>query len=60
MAMILYTLTGIVLYVLADWLLRRLEARVGRVFEHRSLMFFGLLLGMALVSFALIRSLVGA
>jgi hypothetical protein len=59
MAMILYTLTGIVLYVLADWLLRRLEARAGRVFEHRSLVFFGLLLAMALVSFALIRSLVG-
>lgn len=60
MAMLLYTLTGIVLYVAADWILARLEARAGRQFEHRSLVFFVLLLSMALVSFAIIRSVVGA
>jgi hypothetical protein len=59
MAMLYYTLTGIVLYVAADWLLGRLEARAGRVFEHRTLVFFGLLLSMALASFAVIRRLVG-
>lgn len=59
MAMVYYTLAGIILYVSADWILRQLEARAGRVFEHRSLVFFGLLLSMALVSFAIIRRIVG-
>ncbi|HEY5645602.1 MAG TPA: hypothetical protein VIS76_06670 [Pseudomonadales bacterium] len=59
MAMLYYTLTGIILYVAADWLLRRLEARAGRIFEHRTLVFFGLLLSMALVAFAAIRAVVG-
>lgn len=59
MAAIIYTLTGIILYVAADWLLRRLEERAGRVFENRTLVFFGILLSMALVAFAIIRSVVG-
>ena len=59
MAAVIYTLTGIILYVTADWLLRRLESRAGRVFENRTLVFFGILLSMALVAFAVIRSLVG-
>ena len=60
MALIYYTLTGIILYVVADWVLRQLEARAGRIFEHRTLVFFGLLLSMALVVFAVIRAIVGA
>ena len=58
MAAIIYTLTGIILYVAADWLLRRLEERAGRVFGNRTLIFFGILLSMALVAFAIIRSVV--
>jgi hypothetical protein len=38
-----YTIAGVVLYLLADGILRRLEARAGRVFEHRTLVFFALL-----------------
>jgi hypothetical protein len=53
-----YTVTGVVLYLLADWILRQLEARAGRVFEHRTLVFFALLAAMAVGSFALIRALV--
>ncbi len=59
-AAILYVLTGIILYVAADWLLRRLEERAGRVFENRTLIFFGILLSMAMVAFAIIRVVVGA
>ena len=55
-----YTITGVVLYLLADRVLRLIEARAGRVFEHRTLIFFVLLLAMALVSFAVIRRLVPA
>ena len=59
MAAIIYTLTGIILYVAADWVLRRLESRAGRVFENRTVIFFALLLSMALVAFAVIRAFVG-
>jgi hypothetical protein len=55
-----YTVTGIVLYLVADWIVRTLEARAGRLFEHRTLVFFVLLLTMALVSFAAIRRLAPA
>ena len=55
-----YTLTGVVLYLLADRILRVIEARAGRIFEHRTLVFFVLLLAMALVTFAVIRHLVPA
>lgn len=58
MTAVYYTLAGILLYLAADWILRRLEARAGRIFEYRTLIFFLLLLGMALASFALVRALV--
>jgi len=54
---ILYTITGILLYLAADWILKAFERRAGRVFEYRTLIFFGLLLTLALVTFALIRRL---
>lgn len=60
MEAVYYTLTGIVLYLVADRILRLLEARAGRVFEHRTLIFFVLLLAMALVTFALIRRIISA
>jgi predicted PurR-regulated permease PerM len=58
MTAVYYTAAGIVLYLAADWILRWLERRAGRVFEYRTLVFFLLLSGMALGSFAVIRSLV--
>ena len=57
MEIVYFTITAIILYVLCDWLLRRLESMAGRVFEHRSLIFFAMLLSSALISFALIRQL---
>lgn len=58
MSVLYYTIAGIVLYLLADRILRGLEARAGRVFEYRTLIFFLLLAGLALGSFAVIRALV--
>ena len=55
MGAVYYTVTGIVLYLLVDRILRLFEARAGRVFEHRTLVFFALLLSLALVTFAAIR-----
>ena len=58
MTAVYYTAAGIILYLAADWILRWLEGREGRVFEYRTLVFFLLLAGMALGSFALIRTFV--
>jgi hypothetical protein len=60
MEIIYFTLTAVALYVISDWALKRMEALAGRRFEHRSLIFFALILGLALVSFALIRMFTGA
>jgi hypothetical protein len=59
MPTVYFTLAAIVLYLLADRLLDLLERRAGRRFEHRSLIFFGLLLTSSLLAFALIRRFVG-
>jgi hypothetical protein len=45
------------LYLGADWLLDRIERARGARFEHRSLIFFALLLVAALVSFSLLERL---
>ena len=60
MEIVYFTLTAIVLYVFSDWLLRRAEQFAGRRFEHRSLIFFAIILVLALASFALIRGFTGA
>lgn len=58
MQLIIFTVLGIVLYFLADHLLLALERRAGRRFEQRSLVFFAILLALALATFALVRRLV--
>ena len=55
MEMVLFTLVAIGLYFLADRLLQALEVRAGRRFEYRSLIFFALLLALAVATFALLR-----
>jgi hypothetical protein len=57
---LLFAVVAVVLFFLSDWLLRRLEAALGRPLEQRTLVFFAILLGTALISFALIRQLFGA
>jgi hypothetical protein len=50
----------VVLYFFSDWLLRRIESALGRRLEQRSVVFFAILLGSILISFALIRHLAGS
>jgi hypothetical protein len=57
MEMLYFTLAAVLLYLGADWILNRIEVMVGRRFEYRSIIFFAILLVMALSSFALIRHL---
>ena len=59
MEAVYYTLTGIILYVVSDWILDRIEVAYGRRFKSRSLIFFGILLALALASFWLIRRYLG-
>jgi predicted PurR-regulated permease PerM len=59
MEMLYFTLAAIFLYVAADWILNRFEKAAGKRFEYRSLIFFAILLVMALTSFTLVRQLTG-
>ncbi len=60
MEVVYFTLTAVACYMISDWALKRMEVMAGRRFEHRTLIFFAMILSLALVSFALVRSLVGA
>jgi len=59
MEILYFTFTAIFLYLGADWILNRVEAAVGRRLEYRSLIFFAILLVVALTSFTLIRNFSG-
>lgn len=59
MEIVYYTLTGIALYFASDWLLDRIERARGTRFENRSIIFFAIILVLALVSFQIIGRLVG-
>ena len=60
MSIVYFTLVAIVLYLAADWLLDRIERRAGRRFEYRSIIFFFILLSLALVTFTVIQQQTGA
>ncbi len=58
-SIVYFTLVAIVLYVVSDRILDRIEVAVGRRFEYRSLIFFVILLTLALATFTLIRTYTG-
>ncbi len=49
-----FTLVGIGLYFASDWILDRIETMRGSRLENRSIIFFAIILVLALVSFQLI------
>ena len=55
MEVVYFTLVAIDLYFFADWLLNRVERARGARFENRSLIFFAIILVLALVSFQLMQ-----
>ena len=59
MSVVYFTIVAIILYFAADWLLERVEIAAGRRLEHRSLIFFVILLTLALTSFSLIQYYTG-
>ena len=54
-----FVVVAVILYFGADWILNRIETAAGRRFEYRTVVFFAILLTLALVSFALIRRYAG-
>jgi len=58
--LILFTLNGIVIYVFSDWLLRQVENRRGSAFKQRQVVFFVIFLVLALVSFRVMKMILGA
>jgi predicted PurR-regulated permease PerM len=57
MELVYFTLTGIVLYILTDRVLDRIERARGARFENRSIIFFAIILVLALISFQIIQNL---
>ena len=57
MEFVYYTIAGIVLYLGSDWILNRIEISRGKRFEHRSIVFFGIILVLAVVTFRIIEHL---
>ena len=55
MEMIYFTVVAIVLYLASDRILNWIELRRGKRFEHRSLIFFVIILVLALTVFNLIQ-----
>ncbi len=59
MQFVYFTLAAAILYLGSSWIVDRIEVAAGKRFEHRSLLFFGILLTLALVSFSIIRIYTG-
>lgn len=57
--LLLFSLNAIVIYLLSDWLLRLIEKRRGEVIKQRQVIFFVIFLTLALVSFRLLKMLLG-
>lgn len=53
--LVLFTLNAIVIYLLSDWLVRQIEKKRGEALKQRQIVFFGIFLVLALVSFRLLK-----
>ncbi|MDP6993020.1 MAG: hypothetical protein QGF87_01580 [Woeseiaceae bacterium] len=59
MSVIYFTAVAILLYLVSDWILNRIEVAAGKRFEYRSLIFFAILLVLSLTTFSLIQVYTG-
>ena len=59
MEILYFTAVAAILYLLSDWILNRIEVAAGKRLEQRTLIFFFILLTLALVSFSLIQVYTG-
>ena len=59
MAYLYYTVTAVLLYLLSDWILNKIEQRAGKRLEYRSVIFFAIIMVLAVSSFEMIDRVVG-
>ena len=59
MAYLYYTVAAILLYLLSDWILNKIEQRVGKRLEYRSAVFFVIIMVLAVSTFEMIDRIVG-
>jgi len=57
MEYVVFTLTAVLLYLVADWIVNRIEIYRGERLEHRSILFFAIILALAFLSFNLLEQL---
>ena len=57
---LLFTLVAIVIYLVADRIIRMIEAKRGEVLKQRQVIFFAVFLVLALLSFRVLRILLTA
>ncbi|MBT8062089.1 MAG: hypothetical protein HKO64_12390 [Xanthomonadales bacterium] len=57
MEIMVFTLNAIVIYGLSDWIVRSIERRRGAALKNRQVVFFVIILVLALVSFELLQRL---
>ncbi|NIL94962.1 MAG: hypothetical protein GTO71_11120 [Woeseiaceae bacterium] len=59
MQYIYFTLLAGLLYLASAWIVDRIEIAAGRRLEYRSLLFFGILLALALITFGAVETYTG-
>lgn len=57
MELLLFSLNAIVIYLLADWIIKAIEKKNGKVLKHRQVVFFAVFLTLALTSFNVLKTL---
>jgi hypothetical protein len=59
MQYVYFTLSAIILYLASDMILTKIEAKRGKPLPNRSLIFFAIIMVLAIVSFRAIELLMG-
>ncbi len=54
---LIFTLNGIFIYLVSDWIVRKIEALQGGVLKYRQIVFFAIFLSLALTTFQMLRLL---
>ena len=57
MEIVVFTLNAIVVYFVADWIIRAMERKKGGVLKNRQVIFFVIFLSLALISFNVLKTL---
>lgn len=57
MEIVVFTLNAIVVYLLSDWIIRRIEQQRGGALKNRQIIFFVVFLSLALISFNVLQNI---